>query len=267
VGDDEDQVGRRPRTRRVDLRRLDAVTLEATLRRTHALEGEIFSSVEPFEQYRERLCSNDARSLVLWTFEAADGQLVGYNFVLLFQVAVDGRIVTVLRSNAGLLPAWRRYNRIVGAGLRPCLVERLRHPRRPIYLHLWLSHPSGYVMLDAYFDVVWPSLRNDPAPTGIERLVSAMNERFGAPALAPPSGDPWIVCFPVRVSEAPETIERWRSSTRPSVRYYCERNPGFDRGHALTVLVPVTLGALIGIVLRLLTRRVLGRRWNRMTTS
>src|SRR6185295_1678375 len=74
VGDDEGQVGRRPRTRRVDLRRLDGVTLEATLRRTHALEGEIFSSVEPFEQYRERLCSNDARGLVLWTFEAADGQ-------------------------------------------------------------------------------------------------------------------------------------------------------------------------------------------------
>jgi hypothetical protein len=244
----------RPRLRKWDLRRLGAARVDALLQHTYAVEAQIFDAIEPFAAYADRIHRCDAQSLVLWTFEDQQGTVIGYNFVFLCAVQHAGRTVEVLRSNAGILPAWRRHNLLPGAGIGPSLVQRLLRPSSPLYLYLWLSHPSGYALLDKYFDVMWPSPRTDPAALEVEDLVRSLNDRFGV--RCPDPANPWLVATTTAVDDTPEATQFWRSSTRRSVRYYLERNPGFDRDRALAVLVPVTLGAIARLAVRLGLARI-----------
>jgi hypothetical protein len=239
----------RTRLRRWDLHELGAAQVEALLLRTYRLEGRLFTSVEPFEVYADRIRGSGARHQWLWTFEDADMHLVGYNFVSLFSLEKDGRPIEVLRSNAGLLPEWRRHNRIVGAGLAPCLVQRILRPRASLYLHLWLSHPSGYASVDKYFDVLWPSVRTDPQTPEVLELARYLNEQFGARCTDP--SDPFLVEIPTAVDEPADETRAWTESARPGVQYFLNRNPDYRRGKALTILVPVELGTIARLAVKL----------------
>src|SRR5262249_27940959 len=110
-----------PKLRRWDLRSLVSDEKQRLLQRTHPLERRIFARSEPFEVYHRRVASSDASQQIVWTFEDAHGRLVGYNFVFLHHLVRDGRPIAVMRTNTALLPEYRRHNRIVGAGIAPCL--------------------------------------------------------------------------------------------------------------------------------------------------
>jgi hypothetical protein len=248
----------RTRLRRWDLRKLGAEQLEALLLRTHRLEERLFTSIEPFEVYARRVRASDARHQWLWTFEDGQMDLVGYNFVFLHSLEKDGRRIEVLRSNAGLLPAWRRHNRIVGAGLAPCFIQRILRPRASLYLHLWLSHPSGYASVDKYFDELWPSPRTDPQTPESLDIVRYLNEQFGARCADP--SDPFLVEIPTAVDDPADETRSWTESARPSVQYFLERNPDYRRGKALTILVPVTMATLATLAGRLTFSR-LRKKW------
>jgi hypothetical protein len=239
----------RTRLRRWDLQKLGAAQLDDLLLRAHGLEEQLFTSVEPFEVYADRTRASAARHQWLWTFEDADMQLVGYNFVSLFSLEIDGRPIEVLRSNAGLLPAWRRHNRIVGAGLAPCFVQRILRPRASLYLHLWLSHPSGYASVDKYFDALWPSPRTDPQTPEVLKIARHLNEQFGA--RYPDPSDPFLVESATAVDEPADQIRAWTESARPSVQYFLNRNPDYRRGKALTIIVPVEMRTLATLAVKL----------------
>jgi hypothetical protein len=244
----------RTRLRRWDLRKLGAEQLDALLLRAYRLEQRLFTSMEPFELYAGRIRGSDAKHKWLWTFEDAQLDLVGYNYVFLYSLEKDGRCIDVLRSNAGLLPAWRRHNRIVGAGLAPCFLQRILRPRASLYLHLWLSHPSGYASVDKYFDVLWPSPRTDPQTPAALDIARYLNEQFGARCADP--SDPFLVESATAVDDPADETRSWTESTRPSVQYFLERNPAYRRGKALTIIVPVTMATLATLAGRLVFSRI-----------
>ena len=157
-----------------------------------------------------------------------------------------------MRTNTALLPSYRRHNRIVGAGIAPCLAQMLSHPSTPVYFYVWAAHPSAYATLDAAFDALYPSARTDRAE--VEALLRFLNERFGA--RCPDPSNPWLVETGMAVADDPEATRFWRTSDRPSVRYFLEQNPDYNAGRSLAILVPVGLRTLWDVATRVGLSRI-----------
>ena len=45
---------------------------------------------------------------------------------------------------------------------RLAIPRLVREPRRRLYFHAYLLHPSIYVMMDKYSELMWPTPRTDP---------------------------------------------------------------------------------------------------------
>lgn len=240
----------------IDAGALDVEARRALLRRTHALEAEVFRGVEPFESYAARVVN--ARELWIWTLEDPGGGLVGYNVIVYDEHEYKGKPIGVYRANVALRPEYRGHNRTVATGLRLALPRLVREPRRRLYFHAFLLHPSIYVMMDKYAETMWPTPRTDPPSPEALDLVAFLEGR-GAPPRWDPA-DPWVVRLGTALAEDDEEIASWLRSERPSARYFFEKNPHYRRGGALVLLVPLTIGNLLRAVGRLATRRLKRRR-------
>lgn len=228
----------------------------ALLQRTHALEAQLFRSVEPFEAYAARVM--EARQLWVWTLEDPSGRLVGYNIILYDEHEYGGRPIGVFRANVALLPEYRGHNRTVATGLRLALPRLVREPRRRLYFHAFLLHPSIYVMMDKYAETMWPTPRTDPPSPEVLGLVAFLESR-GAPPRWDPT-NPWVVRLDTSLAEDDEEIKSWLQSERPSARYFFEKNPHHRSGGALVLLVPLTVANLLRAVGRVVTQRFKRRR-------
>lgn len=243
-------------SRLVDLAALSGSDREALLRRAHALEGRIFRSVETYEVYASRVLDAGAREIWAWILEDPAGALVGYNVILYHEHEYQGRPIGVYNANVGLLPEYRGHNRTVATGLRLALPRLLREPRRRLYFHAYLLHPSVYVMLDKFATIIWPSARNDPPPPEALEMLGWLARRPGAPPAWEPD-NPWVARLPTTIDEGDLEMASWSRSNRPSVRYFFEKNSHSHEGGALVMLVPLTLDNLGRAVARLALQR-----WN-----
>ena len=242
------------RSELIDASALGTEARRALLQRTHALEEEVFSSVEPFEAYATRVMS--AQQLWIWTLEDAGGRLVGYNVIVYDEHEHRGRPIGVYRANVALRPEYRGHNRTVATGLRLALPRLVREPRRRLYFYAFLLHPSIYVLMDKYAGTMWPRPRTDPPPPEALDLLAFLESRGAPPRWN--ASDPWVVRLDTSVAEDDEEIASWLRSERPAARYFFQRNPHYRRGGALVLLVPLTVTNLLRAV-----ARVAAQRWRR----
>lgn len=236
----------------IDASALSPADRRGLLQRTHALEGQIFRTVEPFETYASRVI--DARELWVWTLEDPDGRLVGYNVIVYDEHDYRGKPIGVYGANVALLPDYRGHNRTVATGLRLAIPRLLREPRRRLYFHAYLVHPSIYVMMDKYAATMWPAPRTDPPSQDALELMAFLASRGAAPPRWDPA-NPWVVRLATAVADDDHEIASWLRSRRPSARYFFEKNPHFGDGGALALLVPLTLTNLLRAVGRVATQR------------
>jgi len=230
---------------------LEETERRALLQRTHALESQVFRTVEPFEAYAARVLG--ATQLWVWTLEDPGGRLVGYNVIVYEEHEYLGKPIGVYRANVALLPEYRGHNRTVATGLRLAIPRLVREPRRRLYFHAYLLHPSIYVMMDKYSELMWPTPRTDPPSQEALDLVGFFESRGGPPRWDP--ANPWVVRLDTAVAENDEEIASWLRSERPSARYFFERNPHYRQGGALVLLVPLTMTNLLRAVLLVATQR------------
>lgn len=241
------------RSELVNLRALGSSGSRALLQRTYALEGKIFRNAEPFDAYAQRVLDADATEAWVWTLCDDRGELVGYNVIVYHDLEYRGSPIGVYHANVGLLPEYRRHNRTVSAGLRLAIPRLLREPKRRLYLHAYLLHPSIYVMLDEYAEEMWPSPRTDPASPEIIDLLAFLSRGKAPPSWDPSS--PWVVRLPSAIADDDAEMAAWQRSDRPSVRYFFEKNPHYREGGALVMLVPLTISNLLRAAARLSLRR------------
>jgi hypothetical protein len=237
--------------------RLGAHARRALLERTYALESRIFRNVESFEDYARRALA--ASELWVWALEDPGGQLVGYNVITYDEYDHRGTPIGVYRANVGLLPDFRGHNRTVATGLRLAIPRLLRHPGRRLYFHSYLQHPSIYVMMEKYSEIMWPTPRTDPPSADALELIGFLESQGSAPPRWDPAS-PWVVRLPTSVIEGDEEIDAWLRSSRPSARYFFDKNPHYRDGGALTILVPLTMANLLRAVGRVMTQQFQRRR-------
>lgn len=183
-------------------------------------------------------------------------RVIGYLAVHTFVRTIQGQRWVVVRAEAGKLPAYRRAAQgtlLIAEVLRICL----RYPRAHKAMLGCFVHPSAYVAIGHVAPQIYPHWR-EPTPANVQIAMTQLASDFG---LAPVDHDRagvrnvgWIT------RETQADRDSWARRLDPMTRTFCEQNPGYQLGHGLVVLLPISMLTLIDSSLRHL-RRELGRRF------
>jgi hypothetical protein len=181
------------------------------------------------------------------------GEAIGYCTVHFFHIDQGERPASIMRSQAGLLPEYRRGNSVTPFILRTILGYRLRHPRRRLSFFATLIHPSSYLLCDKYARQFWPR-PSSTLPAESWRLLRHCLLRFGYQASH--EATPQVVSVGLRTLDRDSDRAFWQRSDKPAVRFFLRNNPGYADGHGLVTLMPLTLSNLFTVATRLLHDRI-----------
>jgi hypothetical protein len=229
-------------SRIVDLDALSPEQRVALGRQLYAVHTRIFAGVSEGE-FQDHVMAPDADRNLVQLYLDPDGGLAGYCAVHRFARPLRGRMCSVIRAEAGLLPEFRGRGATLWFGLTYSLRQKLRHPVTPVYYLGTLVHASSYHLLCKYFPRVYPS-PGRPMPGGMRGLAVGLVESFDKPAVD--RGDPLVRDVGWITLESPQEAALNRESGLPDIRYFLERNPGYVQGHGLVVLVPLGLFDILG---------------------
>lgn len=224
---------------------------EALARELYGVHAQIFGGLD-FEGFRHYVIDRQAWRSWIWVKRNERGQVVGYHATHAFQLDVQGQPSTVVRMEAGTLPASRGRDLTMVYNCARLLQLWLAAPTRRWCIFAALTHPSSYTFLSHYAPVIWP--RHDAAtPAPVQQQMEQLADLFGLECVDP--GNPMVrrVNWITRETEAER--QRWQASRRPNARFYMRANPGYVEGHGLVTLIPMD-GA---ILLRALGRFLAGR--------
>lgn len=250
-------VARGPRVTSSDV--VEPATLSAEARAAlidelYEVHSQIFDGVarDAFVQYV--VDSTAARSWIQLHREAS-GRLVGYFAVHIHEHEVNGETIAVLRSEVGILRAFRGQRAsgalMVDKGIR----YKLSHPFRKVYLLCSPIHPASYAMLHRFYGHIWPRPAQE-TPAAEAALMEQLAQDFHLARVNP--ADPYVRDIGWRTRQTEADRLYWDQKDDEGVQFYLAMNPSYCEGHGLLTLMPgrVSLG------LRALGR-ILAARWRR----
>lgn len=192
-----------------------------------------------------------------------EGEIVGYAAFHAFEREHEGRPCLVLRTEVGLLPAYRRGTRMGGFLVREVMGVLLRNPGRAVYGLSCATNPASYRALTRDCDRVWPHWER-PTPPATAALMTSLAERFG---LEPVEGAcPGVYHVGWKTLQDEHERRQWRACSHPASQLYVQRNPGYSEGHGMLILIELDPLGMLRCGLRLLARQ-LGRAWARVGTG
>lgn len=182
----------------------------------------------------------------------AEGRIVGYFAIHLFERRFRGVPTTIVRSSVGMLRAYRGRNANIGWALGVLLKQRLARPGRPFYGMGSMVHPSSYLQVARYVGEFWP--RPDaPVPADMLAFIVELADEFGMQRVDPQQPLVRGGSMPTRETEAER--EYWRRSDKPAARYFVAMNPSYSAGNGLVTMFPITVAMLAGIASRMLREK------------
>lgn len=225
---------------------------EALSRELFAVHAQIFTGLT-YEEFRAYVVERDAWRTWIYVKHNSLGQLVGYTSIHAFRLIVEGRLSTVIRMEAGTLPAYRGRDLTMVYGVLRLLRVWLHHPWRRFAIFAALTHPSSYTFLAHYAPVIFPHAAQKEIPEKIMRRMEELAASFDLPRVDPANAlvrqVNWITL------ESDEERSRWMASRRRDTRFYLDHNPGYVQGHGMLTYIPFN-GS---ILLRSLVRFLVGR--------
>jgi hypothetical protein len=225
---------------------------EALARELFAVHAQIFTGLS-YEEFRSYVVERDAWRTWVYVKQNSSAQVVGYTSIHAFRLIVENRLSTVIRLEAGTLPAYRGRDVTMVYGVLRLLRVWVQHPWRRFCIFAALTHPSSYTFLAHYAPVIWPHpTRREIPPHIMER----MEELAGCFELErTDAADPLVRNVNWITLETEEERQRWMNSRRRDTMFYLEHNPGYVNGTGMLTYIPFN-GA---ILLRSLVRFLVGR--------
>lgn len=224
----------------------------ALTQRLYEVHQRIFAGVS-VESFHRHVVEPSAEATVIQLYVADDERIVGYCAFHRFRRRIRGRDVIVLRAEAGLVPGRRGRGMTYGFGIVRAILERFRHPFTPIYYLGTLVHPSSYHLFCKYFSRVFP-LPERETPTDMLGVARDLADSFADPPVR--ADDPYVRDVGWITVETPQEKALNRRGNQPDVEFFKQRNPGYERGHGLVVVVPITFGNIFGALLARLLEQV-----------
>ena len=239
----------------VDPHRMSTAAREAFTDELYAAHCEIFSGVDR-EAFAKYVVSSPAQRTRIQVFRA-QGRIVGYAAFHVFERELEGRPCLVVRSEVGLLPAYRRGTRFGWFLIRETLRVLRASRGRPVWGLSCATNPATYRTLARHTDQVWPC-SDRSTPPQLEQLMGSLAEQFGLVPVQGAASGVYHVGWKTRQDE--QEIRQWERSEEPASRLYLSRNPGYPQGHGMLILVPISAAGMGRTALRLcatqLRRRV-----------
>jgi hypothetical protein len=225
---------------------------EALARELFAVHAQIFTGLS-YDEFRSYVVERDAWRTWIYVKHNSAGQLVGYTSIHAFRLIVQDRLSTVIRLEAGTLPAYRGRDVTMVYGVLRLLRVWLHHPWRRFCIFAALTHPSSYTFLSHYAPVVWPHATRKEIPARIMERMEELAGCFDLDRVDP--ADPLVRRVDWITLETDEERQRWMASRRRDTRFYLDHNPGYVDGHGMLTYIPFN-GS---ILLRSLVRFLVGR--------
>lgn len=224
---------------------------EALARSLYAVHAQIFSGLD-LEGFRDYVVDRPSWRTWIYVRHDAAGQLVGYTAIHAFLRSLQGRPATIIRMEAGTLPAARGRDLTMVYGLLRLLRVWARHPLRRACMFAALTHPSSYTFLARYAPKIWPHA-DRPLPPEVRRQLEELAEAFALERVE--AADPLLRQVDWITIETEEERRRWAASRRRDTRFYIERNPRYAEGHGLLTLIPLSVPILLTAMARFLGAR------------
>lgn len=196
-------------------------------------------SKQEFEEMVTKCDSLLSRFLI---YKNKNNEWVGYFGIHRFRKKIDGKNVTVFRSQAGLLPEYRRSNAKMSFPIKEILRYKWKHPKEEVYCFVAIINPSMYCIADKNIKTVYPS-PGKVTPDHIKHIISQCAIQFH---FDKKDGDTFwartIGWFPINTTEE---VQFWKTSTDKRIRFYQKLNPHFLEGKGLLTLIPLTTKDLL----------------------
>lgn len=220
--------------------RLGAAAKQELEDELYDLHSRIFRGVDKaaFVKY---VVDSKAEQTWIQLYRGEDGALGGYLAVHIYEREIDGRMTAIVRGETGTLRKYRGANLIGGFFAERVVRYRVAHPLRPVYLLGSLVHPSSYAQLARYADDVWPR-EGVETPAEILGLMETLGEAFGLDRVDPANALVRKVGWQTIDSRGDRAY--WERCDRPGVQFFLRENPGYEEGHGLLTLAPLTVGAV-----------------------
>lgn len=194
------------------------------------------------EEFVKYVLHDHANSTWIEIFRRPDGRPAGYCALHQYERTFNGRLSTIFRAEAGLLPDYRGQTSTWSFPYLRAFLYRIRHPFRPLYYLGMLVHPSSYCLISERFSDIHPNRRNTSSPE-ILAAMAELADTFDIPAV---DDNGLIRAVGWITRQTPEQEAMWKASDHPDVRFYLRANPDYTAGHGLVTLVPLTLASLAG---------------------
>lgn len=236
---------------------------EALTRDLFSVHAQIFTGLS-YEEFRDYVVERDAWRTWVYVKHNSAGQVVGYTSIHAFRLIVENRLSTVIRIEAGTLPAYRGRDLTMVHALLRLLRVWLHHPWRRFCIFAALTHPSSYTFLAHYAPVIWPHATRKEIPPRIMARMEELAGCFDLPPLDP--ARPLVRQVNWITLETDEERQRWMNSRRRDTRFYVAHNPGYVDGLGMLTYIPFNGSILARSMVRFLvgragkiTRLVLGK--------
>lgn len=223
-----------------------------------APEGDLDEARELMSEYFEapaadlREALSDCDELILYR-ERVSGSVCGITRLEVIDLEVDDTAVRALVTGSVVLAdAYRGRNLIHRAGAWSFLRHGL-WTRRQVYWFSNMTSYRAYLLAARNMPEVWPGRHGEMSPRK-RHIYEALVEHCFSRRWDPDRE----VCVPGELGLKPDVLEAPPSTpeTDPDLQFFFETNPGFSRGEALPVLVPLGLSGFASMGLRLLRRKV-----------
>ncbi len=202
----------------------------------YAVHTQIFDGVDR-AAFRRYVIEPDGATTRLQVFRDGRGNAIGYIAIHNYVRSVEGRQALVMRSEVGILRAYR------GRALqtRFVLVETarawLRHRRLAKYVFACPVHPGSYYGVTRRATQSWPR-PGRVTPPQIATLMEDLADDFGLDQVD--AAHPLVRQVGWVTRESEQDRAYWTQHDAPEVRFYRRENPGYAQGRGLLMLVPLT---------------------------
>ena len=207
----------------------------------YSVHAQIFDGVDRDAFRRYVVEPEDARTR-LQVFRDVDGRAIGYIAIHRYLREVGGEQALILRSEVGLLRAYRGRALQARFVLAETARAWLQHPGRTKYVFACPVHPSSFYGVTRRATRSWPR-PGEVVPSAIRTLMADLSASFGMGHVA--GADPLVRRVGWVTRESPEDRAYWEAHPAREVQFYRRLNPGYAQGHGLLMLVPLTVPLVV----------------------
>jgi len=218
----------------------------------YELHSRIFRGVDK-ASFVKYVIDSQAEHTWIQLYRGDDGALGGYLAVHIYERELDGKLTAIVRGETGTLRQYRGANLVAGFFAERVIRYVAAHPLRRLYFLGSLVHPSSYGQLARYVDEVWPR-EGVETPAETLGLMATLGDAFGLDRVAPENTLVRKVGW--QTIDARTDRAYWERCDKPGVQFFLRENPGYEAGHGLLTLAPLTVGVVARGVARYLLAKI-----------